>query len=49
VILSSSDAPEDRVETIRLGASQYIRKPSRLQEFMNVGAIFKTMLGSASD
>jgi hypothetical protein len=37
------------VETIRLGASQYIRKPSRLQEFMNVGAIFKTMLGSASD
>jgi two-component system, chemotaxis family, response regulator Rcp1 len=49
VILSSSDAAEDRAETIGLGASRYIRKPSRLQEFMSLGAIFKTMLGGAPD
>ena len=48
VILSSSDAKEDRAETLRLGASRYIRKPSRLEEFMSLGAIFKAMLeGSA--
>jgi DNA-binding response OmpR family regulator len=49
VILSSSDTPEDRAETSRLGASRYIRKPSRLEEFMSLGAIFKTMLGSPPD
>jgi len=48
VILSSSDAPADLAETTQLGASRYIRKPSRLVEFMKLGAIFKTML-SASD
>jgi DNA-binding response OmpR family regulator len=49
VILSSSDSLKDRTETTRLGASRYIRKPSRLQEFMSLGAIFKAMLGNASD
>lgn len=48
VILSSSDAQEDRAETTRLGANRYIRKPSHLPEFISLGAIFKTMLGSAS-
>jgi CheY-like chemotaxis protein len=49
VILSSSDAAVDRAETARLGASLYIRKPSRLDEFMSLGAIFKTMLRGATD
>jgi DNA-binding response OmpR family regulator len=49
VILSSSDAAVDRAETTRLGASRYIRKPSRLDEFMSLGAIFKAMLGDAPE
>jgi CheY-like chemotaxis protein len=48
LVLSSSDAPEDRADTARLGATRYIRKPSRLHEFMGLGVIFKTMLGSAT-
>jgi len=48
VILSSSDAQQDRADTLRLGASRYIRKPSRLEEFMNLGAIFKAMLGGSA-
>jgi two-component system, chemotaxis family, response regulator Rcp1 len=44
VILSSSDAPEERTEAILLGANLYLRKPSRLEEFLNLGAVFKTML-----
>jgi DNA-binding response OmpR family regulator len=45
IILSSSDAVQDRAEAARLGASLYIRKPSRLEEFLNLGAIFKETLG----
>ena len=48
VILSSSDSLQDRTEATRLGASRYIRKPSRLQEFMSLGAIFKAMLDNGS-
>ena len=44
VILSSSDAPKDRNEAARLGATRYIRKPSRLDEFLQLGGIFKQML-----
>ena len=45
VILTSSDAHQDRQEALRLGASQYIRKPSRLEEFLSLGAVFKAALG----
>jgi CheY-like chemotaxis protein len=44
VILSSSDAHQDRAEADRLGASRYIRKPSTLDEFLSLGAIFKATL-----
>jgi DNA-binding response OmpR family regulator len=44
VILSSSDALRDRTEALELGASRYIRKPLRLEEFLGLGAIFKEML-----
>jgi CheY-like chemotaxis protein len=44
VILSSSDAQQDRAESMGLGASRYIRKPIRLQEFLSLGATFKSML-----
>ncbi|HEY2843785.1 MAG TPA: response regulator [Bryobacteraceae bacterium] len=44
VILSSSDALPDRIEATELGASAYIRKPSRLEEFLKLGATFRAML-----
>lgn len=47
VILSSSDATQDREDSMRLGASRYIPKPSRLEEFLDLGRTFKAMAGSA--
>ncbi len=47
VILSSSDAERDKADAVRLGASRYIRKPSNLDEFLNLGLIFKAALGEA--
>ena len=44
MILSSSDAERDRADAARLGATRYIRKPSRLEEFLSLGAIFKAAL-----
>ena len=45
VILSSSDAQQDRADADRLGANRYVRKPSTLDEFLNLGAIFKATIG----
>lgn len=45
VILSSSDAEQDRSDSARLGAGRYIRKPSRLDDFLGLGAVFKELLG----
>jgi DNA-binding response OmpR family regulator len=42
--LSSSDALQDRSDAERLGADRYVRKPSTLDEFLNLGAIFKATL-----
>jgi chemotaxis family two-component system response regulator Rcp1 len=47
VILSSSDDATDRDAVARLEASHYIRKPLRLQEFLSLGAVFKTILASS--
>lgn len=44
VILTSSDSPRDRVQADELGATRYLRKPSSLEEFLNLGAIFKDLL-----
>ncbi len=44
VILSSSDAQRDRADAARLGASRYLRKPFRVDEFLSLGAIFKDAL-----
>jgi DNA-binding response OmpR family regulator len=46
-VLSSSEAEGDRSEATRLGVSRYVRKPSRLDEFLGLGAIFREMLGQA--
>jgi DNA-binding response OmpR family regulator len=47
VVVSSSDVHQDKAEALRLGARQYIRKPTRLEEFLALGAIFKTTLASS--
>jgi chemotaxis family two-component system response regulator Rcp1 len=44
IILSSSDAERDKADAVRLGASRYIRKPSKLDDFLNLGVIFKAAL-----
>jgi DNA-binding response OmpR family regulator len=43
-VLTSSDSQRDKEETASLGASTYIRKPSRLAEFIKLGGVFKQML-----
>jgi len=48
LILTSSDTPEERAEATRLGADQYIRKPTRLDDFISLGTIFKGMIRAAS-
>jgi len=44
MILSSSDGKKDRQDAARLGVSLYIRKPSRLADFIKLGATFKEFL-----
>jgi CheY-like chemotaxis protein len=44
VVLTSSDSPRDRMIANELGASRYLRKPSNLEEFLELGAIFKELL-----
>jgi DNA-binding response OmpR family regulator len=44
VILGSSDAERDKADAARFGASRYIRKPSRLDDFLSLGLIFKAAL-----
>jgi DNA-binding response OmpR family regulator len=49
VILSSSDAQQDRADAVALGASSYFKKPLRLQEFLKLGAIFSNMIEASRD
>ena len=44
VVVTSSNAREDRDKAAKLGATRYIRKPHRLDEFIQLGAIFKEIL-----
>jgi CheY-like chemotaxis protein len=41
VILSSSSAPNDIARAERLGVSRYIRKPSTLDEYLEIGRTVK--------
>jgi chemotaxis family two-component system response regulator Rcp1 len=45
VVLTSSDSPRDRILANQLGATRYLRKPSSLDEFLGLGAVFKDLLG----
>ena len=44
VVLTSSDSPRDRQVATQLGARHYLRKPSSLEDFLNLGAVFKELL-----
>ncbi len=45
VVVTSSDARADRIAAAELGAARYFRKPSDLNEFMQLGAIVKELAG----
>jgi len=44
VVLTSSDSPRDRLIATSLGAARYLRKPSSLDQFLSLGAVFKELL-----
>ncbi len=44
VIVSSSDSPEDRAKTAKLGANRYFRKPLGYDDFLKLGQILKDVL-----
>jgi CheY-like chemotaxis protein len=44
VILTSSDSPKDKAEARQLKATEYFRKPSRLDEFMRLGQVVRNLL-----
>jgi DNA-binding response OmpR family regulator len=41
IMISSSDSPAERQRAFDLGANEYFRKPSSLDEFMKLGAVVK--------
>jgi DNA-binding response OmpR family regulator len=47
VVLTSSDSPRDRLVANQFGAARYLRKPSNLEEFLRLGAVFKGLLEQA--
>ena len=47
VVLTSSDSPSDRAAASELGAARFLRKPSNLEQFLNLGAVFKALLRQA--
>jgi CheY-like chemotaxis protein len=49
VVLTSSDSPRDRLMANQLGAVRYLRKPSNLNEFLSLGAVFKDLLGQTEE
>ena len=39
VVITSSDSPRDRQKATELGAAEYFRKPTKLDEFMALGKL----------
>ncbi len=46
IILTSSDNQKDKDDVAKLGPTSYIRKPSQLDDFVKLGAVFKGILYS---
>lgn len=48
MILTSSESPRDREAVVRLGATEYFRKSSNLDDFMRVGTVVRSLLDKKS-
>jgi chemotaxis family two-component system response regulator Rcp1 len=48
VIVTSSDSPKDRSRVALLGATQYFQKPSKLDEFMKLGSLVRSVMYQSS-
>lgn len=48
VVMTSSDWPEERARALRLGALAYFRKPSSLEEFLQLGNVVRQLLENRS-
>jgi DNA-binding response OmpR family regulator len=46
IIASSAGGPSDRQAAAKLGISDYFRKPADLEEFMEIGAIVRRVVGT---
>ncbi len=44
VVFSSSDSARDRDEAVSLGATLYLKKPSNLEDFLEVGTLLKELI-----
>jgi DNA-binding response OmpR family regulator len=44
MIITSSTSPRDKDEMMRLGATCYFQKPSRLDEFLRLGSVISDLL-----
>jgi CheY-like chemotaxis protein len=44
VVFSSSDAANDKQAAYKLGVSRYVRKPSNLDGFLQIGRVLKELL-----
>jgi DNA-binding response OmpR family regulator len=48
VVVTSSDSPKDRSRAAMLGATQYFQKPSKLDEFMKLGSLVRSVMNQSS-
>ena len=44
IVLTSSDNPADRAESLRLGATRYVRKAEEIADFLDIGREIKSLL-----
>jgi DNA-binding response OmpR family regulator len=44
IVLTSSDNPKDRAESLKLGATRFIRKAENVIDFLDIGREIKRML-----
>jgi chemotaxis family two-component system response regulator Rcp1 len=49
VVITSSDAGRDRSRMAALGIARYFRKPTDLDEFMELGAVVRELVGEAAE
>jgi len=49
MIITSSSSPRDRMDMMRMGATYYFQKPSRLAEFMELGGVVRKLLTASDD